>query len=70
MHPPSLISAFVIPSLESIIAKLATSKILTIYSIITPLKYQVFKKNHGKWSICSFGANAPFSIIFSKVFKT
>ena len=21
-------------------------------------------KYHGKWSICSFGANAPFSIIF------
>ena len=27
-------------------------------------------KYYGKWSICSFGANAPFSIIFSKVFKT
>ena len=25
---------------------------------------------YGKWSICSFGANALFSIIFSKVFKT
>ena len=27
-------------------------------------------KYYGKWSICSFGANAPFPIIFSKVFKT
>ena len=24
----------------------------------------------GKWSICSLGANAQFSMIFSKVFKT
>ena len=27
-------------------------------------------KYYGKWSICSFGANASFSIIFSKLFKT
>ena len=27
-------------------------------------------KYYGSWSICSFGANAPFTIIFSKVFKT
>ena len=26
-------------------------------------------KYYGKWSICSLGANAPFSIKFSKVFR-
>ena len=44
---------------------------LTLYSIITP--FDAFEissiwKYYGKWSICSLGANAPFSIIFSKVF--
>ena len=42
---------------------------LTFYSIITSLKYHVFKKKYGKWSICSKRANAPFSIIFSKYSK-
>ena len=46
---------------------------LTLYSIITP--FEAFEIScignyFGKWSFCSFGANAPFSIIFSKVFKT
>ena len=40
--------------------------------MITP--FDVFKTlciwKYGKLSICSIGANAPFSIIFSKVFKT
>ena len=46
---------------------------LTLYSIITPFDYfeiSCIWKYYRKWSICSFGANAPFSIIFSKVFKT
>ena len=30
-----------------------------------PLKYHVFVNIMDKWSICSFGANAPFSIIFA-----
>ena len=38
---------------------------LTFYSIMTPLKYHVFENN-----LENFGVNAPFSIIFSKVFKT
>ena len=45
---------------------------LTLYSTLTP--FDAFKissiwKYYGKSSICSFGANAPFSIIFLKVFK-
>ena len=46
---------------------------LTRYSIITPFdafEMSCIWKYYGKWSICSFGANAPFSIIFSKVFET
>ena len=35
-----------------------------------PLKYHVFEIINGKLSICSFEANPPFSIIFSKVFET
>ena len=35
-----------------------------------PLKYHIFEKYYGKWTICSFGANAPSSMIFSKAFKT
>ena len=31
--------------------------------------WKTFKKYNGKSSICYLGANAPFSIIFSKVFK-
>ena len=53
-------------------SEILASKV-TLYStisIIATLKYHVFEKYYGKWSICSFGANAPFSIIFSKVFKT
>ena len=34
------------------------------------LKYHIFENIMEKGSICSFGANAPFSIIFSKDFKT
>ena len=40
--------------------------ILTLYSIMTPLKYHLFEY-YRKWSICSFGANAPF---FDKIFKS
>ena len=46
---------------------------LTLYSIITPFdafEISCIWKYHGKCSICSFGANTPFSIILSKVFKT
>ena len=46
---------------------------LTLYSTLTPFdafEISCIRKYFGKWSICSFGANAPFSIIFSKVFKT
>ena len=46
---------------------------LTLYSIITPFDtHEISRiwKYYGKWSICSFGAIASFSIIFSKVFKT
>ena len=46
---------------------------LTLYSIITPsdaFEILCIWKYYGKWSICSFGANAPFSMIFFKVFKT
>ena len=45
----------------------------TLYSIITlfdAFEISCICKYHGKWSICSFGANAPFSMMFSKVFKT
>ena len=42
--------------------KLYNLQHLTLNSIM-PLKYY-----YGKWSICSFGANVTFSIIFSKVF--
>ena len=48
-------------------------KCVTLYSIITPVdtfEILCIWKYYGKWSICSFGANAPFSIIFSDVFKT
>ena len=44
-------------------------KVITLYSIIMPLKYHVFE-NIMKNGAFAFGANAPFSIIFSKVFKT
>ena len=47
---------------------------LTLYSMITPFDtfgILCILKYYGKSSICSFGgANAPFSIIFSKVSKT
>ena len=46
---------------------------LTLQSIIAPFdafEISHIKKCNGKWNICSFGANVPFSIIFSKVFKT
>ena len=42
---------------------------LTHYSIIAPFdafEISCIWKYYGQWSICSFGANAPFSIIFSK----
>ena len=47
--------------------------LLTLHSIIT--QFDAFEisrivNHYGKWSICSLGANVPFSIIFSKVFKT
>ena len=37
-----------------------------------PLKYHEFKNimENGAFALETFGANAPFSIIFSKVFKT
>ena len=50
--------------------------LLTLYSIITPFEafelQHIWKKKYGKWNVCSFGANAnaPVSIISSKVFKT
>ena len=47
--------------------------LLTLYSIRTPFdafEISHVRKYYGKRSICSFGANAPSSIIFSKVFKT
>ena len=53
-------------------AEKATKLYLTINSIITPFdtfEISYIWKYYGKRSICS-GANAPFSIIFSKVFKT
>ena len=40
------------------------------YSIITPLKYNVFENIMENGAFDASGANAPFSIIFSKVFKT
>ena len=46
---------------------------LTLYSIIAPFdafEISCIWKYNGKWSICSLRANAPFPIIFSKVFKT
>ena len=48
-------------------------KELTIYSMIT--LFDTFEilciwKFYVKWNICSLGANVPFSVIFSKVFKT
>ena len=46
---------------------------LTLNSMPTPFDaYEIscIGKYYGKCSICSFGANAPFSIIFLKVFKT
>ena len=50
------------------------ASILTVYPMIMPFdnfEYHVhiFENIYGKWSICSFGANAPFSIIFSEVLK-
>ena len=46
---------------------------LTLYSMLTPFDtieiISYILKYYGKLSICSFGANAPLSIIFSKVFK-
>ena len=44
----------------------------TLYFII--ISFDAFEisciwKYYGIWSICSFGANAPLTIIFSKVFK-
>ena len=48
-------------------------KLLNRYSIIAPFdtfEISYISKYYGKWSICSFGANALFSIIFSKVLKT
>ena len=42
---------------------------LTLYSIILPLKYYVFENIMGNGAF-AFGANAPFSIIFSKIFRT
>ena len=48
-------------------------KYMLLYSIITPFdafEISCIWKYYGKCSICSFGANASFSIIFSKVFKT
>ena len=47
--------------------------LLTFYSMIMPFdtfKILCISKFYGKSSICFNGANAPFSIIFSKVFKT
>ena len=56
---------------STIIAQIFMS--LTLYPIIAPFdafEIPCILKYHGKSSICSIGANAPFSIIFSKVFKT
>ena len=53
--------------------KLISCLPLTLYSIIAPFDafdISCIWKYYGKWSICSFWANAPLSIIFSKVFKT
>ena len=47
--------------------------LFTLYSMIKPFdafEISCFWKYYGKWSICSFGANSLFSIIFSKVLKT
>ena len=38
------------------------------FALIWKMEHLLFGANgHGKWSICSLGANAPFSIIFSKM---
>ena len=44
--------------------------LLTLYCTITPLKYHVFENIIETGAFAFFGANAPFSIIFSNVFKT
>ena len=38
--------------------------------LLTPLKYHVYENIMENGAFALFGANAPFSIIFSKVFKT
>ena len=56
-----------------IIISVAEKADLILYHMITPFdafEISCIGKYYGKWSICSIGANAPFSIIFSKVFKT
>ena len=45
---------------------------LTLNSIIAPFEgfeISCIRKCYGKWSICSYRANAPFSIIFQKYSK-
>ena len=45
---------------------------LTLYSTQAPLDFfemQTFENIMKKWSICSWGANVPCSIIFSKLVK-
>jgi len=46
--------------------------LLILHSRQVPLdnfKFQVLWKYYGKWSIYSWGPNAPFSIIFTKAFR-
>ena len=50
--------------------KMSYSQGLTLYSIITPLKYLKYENIMENRAFCSIGANAPLSIIFSNVFKT
>ena len=59
-------------TIKTFLSKMTLLLDLNLYSIITPLKFHahVFENIMENKSICSFGANAPFSIIFSKVFKT
>ena len=43
---------------------------LTLYSIIAPFKYHAFENIMEKGAFALLEQDAPFSIIFSKVFKT
>ena len=47
----------------------ALVKLQILHCVPQDLKCKVFLKYYEKWNICSWGANAPFSIILLKLLK-